>query len=78
MDTGSVTNMGLMCRALLTTGFPFTAHSPRPEEEVSLGDSVEKRSFVCVSSTCQQPPGKQLSLLGLLSVSNTSSLESEA
>jgi len=77
-NTGSVTNTGLICRVLLTTGFPFIAHSLRSKEVVSLGDPVEKCFFVSVSSACQQSRGKQPSLLGLLSVSNTSSLESEA
>lgn len=78
-NAGSVTNMGLMRRVLLMTGFPLVAHSPGSEEEISVrGDSVEECFFVSVSSTCQQSPGKPPSLLGLLSVSNTSSLESEA
>lgn len=78
-NAGSVTDTGLVWWVLLTAGRPFIARSHRSEEEVSVrGGSVEKCSFVFVGSTCQQSPGRQPSLLGLLSVSNTSSLESEA
>lgn len=73
-----ITNTVLICQVLLTTGSLLITHSPRSEEDVLLRDSIEKCFFVSVSSAWQQSPGRQPPLLGLLSVSNTSSLESEA